>query len=211
MHVNKKNIKLSLKRIRDKRTECVGRRRSRASVGTFDGKSSCPYCGCQVPVNGRDSFRKVRIDNLVNSVLAACATRSDPWTLTVRTKVEDFEHDLHAPECVYHHTYVWFRFPDKTEYLSKIQHWATCKTQERRQTEEWRPGAGFHRCVCLPWSNWRGTVNVSDLPRKMKDYWDKEGSIAYDNYNLKCKLKRHYKDSISSAEKEGLPGTVTMN
>jgi hypothetical protein len=209
MHVNKKDIELSLKRKRGERTDCVGRRPSRASVGTFDSKSDCLYCGCQVSVDERDSFSRVSTDNFVDSVLAACATRTDPWALTVRARVEYFAHDLHAPECVYHHTCDSnFRTERNIPQMYDPEPSAKRKKAGRPKNED-QEQAFILVCAYLE-SNDEEQLTVSDLSSKMKDYLENEEAVAFDNYYLKRKLKEHYKDSISFAEKEGQPDIVTM-
>ena len=53
-------------------------------------------------------------------------------------------------------------------------------------------------------------LTLSDLSSKMKDYLENEESTPFGNQYLKCKLKEHYKDSISFAERDGQPDIVTM-
>ena len=208
VHVNKKDIELSLKRKRGERTDCVGRRPSRASVGTFDSKSDCLYCCYHVSVDERDSFSRVSTDNFVDSVLAGCTTRTDQWALSVRSRVEYFAHDLYAPECVYHHTCDSnFRTERNIPQMYASEPSAKRKKAGRPKNED-QEQAFILVCAYLE-SNDEEQLTVSDLSSKMKGYLENEESVAFDNYYLKRKLKEYYKNYISFAE-EGQSDIMTM-
>ena len=140
----------------------------------------------------RDSFSRVSTDNFVDSVLAVCTTRTDQWALSVRSRVEYFAHDLYAPECVHHHTCDSnFRVERNIPQMFASEPSAKRKKAGRPKNEDQE----------------QAFILVCD---HLEGYLDNEESIAFDNYYLKRKLKEHYKNSISSAEKEGQSEIVTM-
>ena len=52
----------------------------------------------------KDSYSYVKTDTFVNSVLSLCATRTDQWALTSKARIEYYGCDLHAADCLYHHS-----------------------------------------------------------------------------------------------------------
>lgn len=195
-HVNKKDIELSRKRLCGEGTGTSGRRPSRTSVGPFDSKSDCLYCGCKVSDSERDISSRVRTDVFVDSILAACTNRNDEWAYTVKAGIEYFAHDLHAPECVYHHTCdsnfrTGRNIPQKYDPEPREKRRKVGRPRNADQEQ-----AFMQTCAYLE-ANDKEQLTISDLRKKMQDYLEDETSIPLGSYQFKCKLREHYKDSIS--------------
>lgn len=110
---------------------------------------------------------RVRTDNFVRSILSACAVRDDSWALNVKSRVEYFSRDLHAPECVHHHTCDSnFRteksIPDKYSQNAK-------RRKIGRPINNFQNDAFIKLCNYLK-LNEEKQLTVVDLDSKMKDF-----------------------------------------
>jgi len=114
------------------------------------------------------------------------------------------------PECVHHRTCdsnfrTGRNIPQKhteAESMNKCRKVGRLKNEDQEQ-------AFLKTCTYLE-ANDDEQITLSDLSSKMKDYLENEESTPFGTQYLKCKLKEHYKDSISFAEREGQTYIVTM-
>ena len=79
------------------------KRSARMSTGPFNSKSDCFFCGTQVAL-GVSDYSYVRTDSFVKTILECCESRSDDWSFIVKGRIEYYGGDLHAADCIYHHT-----------------------------------------------------------------------------------------------------------
>ena len=104
-YVNKKDIERHKRATYDS-TSSV-KRSARLSLGQFDSKTDCLFCGNKVVSKNSadyDDYSCVRTYNFADKILARCKSRSDEWASTVQGRIEYFSGDLHAADCLYHHS-----------------------------------------------------------------------------------------------------------
>ena len=105
-YINKKDIE------RYKKAKCESsqtvKRSARVSTGPYNSKTDCLFCENPVvtcKTNALyDEYSFVRTDSFIDRILATCKSRNDDWAFMVRDRVEYFGRDLHAADCVYHHS-----------------------------------------------------------------------------------------------------------
>lgn len=78
-------------------------RSTRVSSGSFNSQRDCLFCGTTV-TPGSASVSYVKTDTFVKTILECCDSRSDEWAFTVRGRIEYYGCDLHAADCIYHHS-----------------------------------------------------------------------------------------------------------
>lgn len=82
------------------------KRISRVSIGHYDSKTDCLYCGNKVVKStlstDYDDYSYVKTDSFVDRILSHCTTRNDDWAFTVQGSIEYFGRDLHAADSLYH-------------------------------------------------------------------------------------------------------------
>ena len=92
------------------KTKCVAtpsRKRSvRLSRKPYDSKNL--FCGNKVETSkvsfDYDHYSCVRTFTFVDQILTRCRTRNDAWSSSVQGRIEYFGRDLHAADCMYHHS-----------------------------------------------------------------------------------------------------------
>ena len=78
------------------------KKRTRDDKGLFNKKTDCLFCGVTIQPESSD-YSNVKTDTFADSILK-CDNRSDNWTTTVKGRNEYFCGDLHAADCIYHHS-----------------------------------------------------------------------------------------------------------
>ena len=105
-YINKKNIERHKKAKLDSAPPV--KRSARVSTGPYDSKTDCLFCGNKVVTDKTsadyDDSSFVKTDNFVDKILLNCKSRNDDWAFTVWGRIEYFGGDLHAADCVYHHS-----------------------------------------------------------------------------------------------------------
>ena len=97
-------IDIQLKKNREESGSCVTRKRSaRILDGNFDSKTDRLFCGTRVLTN-RPGFSFVKTDVFARTILECCERRSDDWSFAVKGRIEYYGGDLHAADCLYHHS-----------------------------------------------------------------------------------------------------------
>jgi len=100
-NIEKDNIAKSDSTSSIERSACI-------SIGPFDSKTDCLYCGNKIVMSkinaDYDDYSCVRTYNFVDKILAKCKTRTDEWALNVQGRIEYFSGDLHAADSLYHHS-----------------------------------------------------------------------------------------------------------
>ena len=94
------------------RTKCIAtpsRKRSvRISREPYDSTKDCLFCGNKVETSkvsfDYDHYSCVKTFTFVDQILTRCKTRSDAWSSSVQGRIEYFGRDLHAADCMYHHS-----------------------------------------------------------------------------------------------------------
>ena len=205
-YTNPRDIEYSLNRSKGETTSL--KRSARVSLGPFDSKSDCFFCGTKVVFCSSD-YSCVQTDSFAKTILQCCGDRTDDWGFAVKGRIEYYGGDLHAADCVYHHScYGNFRsgldIPQKFRDEPKAQ-----RRKSGRPKDEDREQAFSKMCSYLE-ANDEEQLTISALGDKMKEFLCGEDSLQYGNQYLKSKLRERYGDSIYIAEGEGLHDIVTM-
>ena len=105
-YIHKRDIE-KRKRAKSDCTSSV-KRSARLIIGPFDSQSDCLYCGGKV-VKRKNSahfedYSCVQTFIFSDRVLEKCKTQNDEWALNVQGRIEYFNRDLHAADCLYHHS-----------------------------------------------------------------------------------------------------------
>lgn len=79
------------------------KKRTRDAKGLFNNKTDCFFCGVTIQPENSD-YSNVKTDTFADSILKCCDNRSDDWATTVKGRIEYFCGDLHAADCIYHHS-----------------------------------------------------------------------------------------------------------
>ena len=208
---NSKAIKQSLKRSAESSSP-VKKKSSRVSLGPYDRKKDCLFCG-RLVVKGThghdDSFSEVHTSCFPETILKQCQKRSDDWAYSVQGRIECFGKDLHAFDCIYHNLCSTY-FRNGQDMPERFRSEPRKKSKQvGRPTNEDQRAAFLKVCQHLEEHD-DEQITISELVRKMGEYLLEEGSMPYSSYYLKQKLKEHYSDSIYIAEGEGLQDIVTM-
>ncbi len=102
--------KRDIEKLKRAKSDCISsvKRSARLSTGPFDSQSDCLYCGGKV-VKSKisahfEDYSCVQTFIFSDRVLAQCRTRNDEWALNVQGRIEYFNGDLHAADCLYHHS-----------------------------------------------------------------------------------------------------------
>lgn len=214
-YVNKKNIATEVKR-----TTCSGgpsvKRSARVSLGPFNSRSDCVFCGydvlrsspkCKVADKPFSSF--VKTDTFVTTILEYCNSRNDEWSVPVKGRIEYYMRDLHAADCLYHHSCdVNFRtgrdipLQYQTEPIGK-------RKKVGRPTNDDQEQAFLKTCEYLE-ANDDEQWTVSTLVKKMGELLHHIDALPYGNQYMKYKLGERYGNSVCISTEEGLHDIVTM-
>jgi len=100
LYINPRSIQNHLKKTKEATSL---KRSARISVGCFDSQSDCLFCGSKVEPNSSD-YSCVKTDTFAKTIFECCGDRSDDWAFAVKGRIEYYSGDLHAADCVYHHS-----------------------------------------------------------------------------------------------------------
>jgi len=204
-------IKQALKRSAESSSP-VKKKRLRVNSGPYDPKKDCFFCGREIVkgTHGHDERNsEVHTKCFPSTILKTCKERSDDWAHIVEGRIEYFDKDLHAFDCVYHpQCSTYFRQGHDMPVQFRTEPRRKPKQVGRPKNED-RLKAFLKVCDYFE-ENDDEQMTISDLVRKMGEYLLDEGSIPYGSQYLKQKLKERYGDSIYIAEGEGLEDVVTM-
>lgn len=211
-YVNRTEINRHVKRKQgtDTSTGCAETcaRSTRSSAGPFDSRSDCFLCGTPVNEDSAD-YSYVKTDNFTRSILQCCDDRSDDWSLTVKSRIEFFAGDLHAADCVYHHTCSSHFRCGRGIPLQFQKDPETKRRKSGKPLDEEREQAFTKMCLYLE-ANDDEQLTISDLVCKMNEFLNDVDSIPYSRKYVKSKLKEIYGTRLHFAEREGLDDIVTM-
>lgn len=190
------------------------KRSARVLAGPYDDRTDCLFCGNKVVKSKAsvdyDDYSRVRTFDFGEKILSQCMLRNDDWAFKVRGRVEYFSADLHAAECVYHHSCdVNFRTFRDIPMRFRISPESNKKKKVGRPTNTDQEQA-FQRVCAFFEDNDEEQLTVTDLTNKMKEYLHDSESSAYGNYYMKSKLLTHYGDSIFVSEGNGQHDIVTF-
>lgn len=196
-------------------TPSVVKRSARASVGPYDSKTDCLYCGNKV-VKFQFGVKNgdcgcVKTDCFADTILSICKIRADEWAFTVQGRIEYYGGDLHAADCLYHRScdihFRTFRDIPMQHRSGPSENKLSRKLGRPRDTDQ---EEAFLRMCAFFEDNDEEQLSITDLANKMEEYLHESESSAYGNQYLKCKLMKHYGDSIFVAEGDGLQDIVTF-
>ena len=191
--------------------EVPRKRSARLSDGPFNSSTDCIYCGTTVKFDASD-FSYVKTDTFVKTILQCCNDRCDEWGLVVRSRIEYYEFDLQAADCVYHHSCDG-NFRSRLDIPLRFSKQAKQQGEKRRKPgrpeDDDKQQAFIKMCSYLE-ANDEEQITVADLANKMKEYLCENDALGYGNYYLKQKLQEHYGNSVCFAQKDGLNDVVTM-
>ena len=184
------------------------KKRTRDAKGLFNNKTDCFFCGVTIQPESSD-YSNVKTDTFADSILKCCDNRSDDWATTVKGRIEYFCGDLHAADCIYHHSCsINFRTDRDVprQYRSCPPRKGRKSGRPRNQDQE---QAFLEMCFYLE-ANDEEQLTVSDLGNKMKEFLTDKESTPYGNQYLKQQLMEQYGDSVYIAEGVGVHDIVTM-
>ena len=191
--------------------EVPRKRSARLLDGPFNNSTDCIYCGTTVKFDASD-FSYVKTDTFVKTILQYCNDRCDEWGLVVRSRIEYYGFDLHAADCVYHHSCDG-NFRSSRDIPLRFSKQAKQQGEKRRKPgrpeDDDKQQAFLKMCSYLE-ANDEEQITVADLANKMKEYLCENDALGYGNYYLKQKLQEHYENSVCFAQKDGLNNVVTM-
>ena len=95
------------------------KKRTRDAKGLSNNKTDCFFCEVTIQPESSD-YSNVKIDTFADSILKCCDNRSNDCVTTVKGRIEYFCGDLHAADCIYHHSCSINLQTDHTEPLLKI-------------------------------------------------------------------------------------------
>ena len=184
------------------------KRRSRELTGPFNSKSDCLFSGTTVHLGNVD-YSHVKTNDFAKTILEGCNNRSDDWSFTVKGRIEYYDGDLHAADCIYHHKCsVHFRTGrDIPVRFRKGRDPISRKLGRPRDSDQEQ---AFSRMCLYLEMNDEEQMNVLYLRGKMEEFLTDENSLPYTNYYLKNKMSERYGDSIYISEGEGLNDIVTF-
>lgn len=211
-HINKKDIANASSKDNSARPV---KRSARVSLGPYDNKTHCFFCGTDTTKidpkrKCEDRICYVKTDAFVQTILVHCKTRADEWATVVQGRIEYFGGDLHAADCVYHQSCnVNFR-----TMRNIPRHFTSVESTKRRKSgrpKDSDQDEAFERvCVFLE-ENDEEQLTISDLVAKMEEYLQGSKSMAYGNQYLKEKLIIRYGNSIFVTEgRTGVKSIVTF-
>ena len=103
-HINKKDIAIASRKVDSARPV---KRGARVSLGSYDSRTHCLFCG--TVTTKKDPKRKsderifyAKTNAFVPTILLLCKTRGDEWATAVQSRIDYFRGDIHATDCVYH-------------------------------------------------------------------------------------------------------------
>ena len=214
-HINKKDI-ASSKKDRTDSAQSV-KRSARVSLGPYDSKTHCFFCGTEVKKIDqkrnraeRDSYSYVKTDAFVQTILVHCKTRGDEWAIAVKARIEYFGGDLHAADCVYHQSCnVNFRTMREIpkQFSRSVDSAKRLKIGRPKDSDQ---DEAFEKVCAFLEENDEEQLTISDLVAKMGEYLCGSKSAAYGNQYLKEKLLKRYGGSIFVAEGKGVKNIVTF-
>ena len=209
------------KKLTDKhnRTKCIAtpsRKRSvRISREPYDSTKDCLFCGNKVETSkvsfDYDHYSCVKTFTFVDQILTCCKTRSDAWSTSVQGRIEYFGRDLHAADCMYHHSCdVNFRTRREVPMQHSTEPSASKRTNVGRLKNVLYQQEAFLEMCAYFEDNDEEQLPLTDLANKMKEYLQDDDYVAYGNRYLKSKLLEHYGKAIFIAEGGGLSDIVTF-
>ena len=210
--INQVDIQLQKKKESDEIP--VKRKRSaRAIEGTFDSKTDCLFCGIKIDFE-KVEHSYVKTDTFAKTISECCASRGDDWSFIIKGRIEYFGGDLHAADCVYHHSCCTnFRInrnkPLQYEATTQSGSSHSKRRKSGRPKDQEQDQAFEQMCHYLE-QNDEEQLTLSDLRAKMKEFLVNPAADSYSSYYLKGQLQKRYGDSIYIAEGEGLQYIVTM-
>lgn len=135
--------------------------------------------------------------------------RNDEWSLKVKGRIQYYEDDLHAADCVYHHA-CSSHFRCGRDATLQFQSESDPKRRKSGRPKNDNQQQAFSRTCAYLGANDEEQLTISELRNKMLQYLADADSILYSNQYLKSQLKDRYGNSIRIAEGEGLHDIVTM-
>ena len=211
-YCNKKDIKRHNQSKLDSTTSSV-KRSARLCIGPFDSKTDCFYCGKKVVTSKNnpdyEDYNCVRTYNFADKIKAQCKMRNDEWASTIQGRIEYFSGDLHAADCLYHHSCdVNFRTGREVPFRHRDSP-SNKRNRVGRPKDTDQEQAFISMCHYFE-ENDEEQLTISSLGSKMKEYLQDKDSSPYGNQYLKFKLLEHYGDSLFMAECDGLHDIVTF-
>uniref|UniRef100_UPI00358EB1D5 peptidyl-tRNA hydrolase 2, mitochondrial isoform X1 n=1 Tax=Myxine glutinosa TaxID=7769 RepID=UPI00358EB1D5 len=213
-HINKKDIALTKKDHAESGPSV--KRSARISLGPYDSKTHCLFCGTEVKEEGPKrghaetaSFGYVKTDAFVKTISVHCKTRSDEWALAVQGRIEYFEGDLHAADCVYHKS-CNINFRTMRDIPQRFKPTESNKRRKMGRPKDSDQNEAFDKVCSFLEDNDEEQLTITDLVARMEQYLGDSESNAYGNQYMKEQLKKRYGESIFMAEGRGLKDIVTF-
>ena len=205
-YINNKDIQSRV--TKDSCDSVPSKKKTRQSTGCFASETDCIFCGCAVDLD-KGHFSFVQTDQFVDTILKVCESRSDDWGFSVKGRIEYYLRDLHAADCVYHHSCSG-NFRSLKAVPLEFQNSPAAKRRKAGRPKDEDKEEAFQKMCSYLELNSEEQLTVTSLRHIMKGFLSNPDSEPYDNWSLKKHLKERFKDTIHFSEGGGLDDIVTM-
>ena len=183
----------------------------RRSVGSFNFKDNCMFCG-QIIKNFEERKKMavipVRTFQFRETILKVCNTRSDLWAANVHARLLSVI-DLPAAEARYHQVCsVNFRTGSSMSVKYTSDGAGGLSTSVGRPVDNDTSDAFVKTCAWLQ-KNCQEPISVSDLVEKMRTFVP-HGSEPYTSRHMKKKLQDWFGDNIIISGTDGRYNMITF-
>ena len=203
VYINPADISNTLIRYKGETSTVVKRT---AHPGSFDSNSDCLFCGTKVVLANKD-YSFVKTDAFFQAVIDCCNGRSDDWAFTVKGRIEYYWGDLHAADCLYHHT-CSTNFRSGRDMPLKFRNEPIVKRRKSGRPKDDDQEQAFRKVCGYLEANDEEQLTITDLQAKMEEYLSCKDSLPYCRQWLKCKLQEYYGNAIHIAEGKGQQSCV---
>ena len=157
--------------------------RENQTIDTIVQKTT--FCGNKVETSkvsfDYDNYSCVRTFTFVDQIFTRCKTTNDSWSSSVQESIKYFGRDLHATDCMYHHSCdVIFRTRRDVPMQHNTEPSASKRTKFGRPKNVYRQEAFIRLCAYFE-DNDEEQLSLTDLANKMKEYLQDDNHVAYGN------------------------------
>ena len=176
-------IEIKTQQSKTKRPSIPLKRSCRASVAPFNSKTDCLFCGITI-VPGSSDYSCVKTYAFANTILECCDSRFDNWSLAVKGRIEYYCGDLHAADCLYHHSCSG-NFRSGLDIPLQLRDGPERKRKKTGRPKNQDQEQAFSKMCHFFESYDEEKLTISDLSGKMSEFLTDKDSLPYGNQFLK--------------------------
>ena len=151
---------------------------------------------------------KVETHNFATSILECCQSRADEWSYTVQGKINFYDGDLPAHDCVYHRS-CSVNFRNGKNIPRKYKSSPGAEKSSGRPENEVRYNAFLEACDVLKEDDDEDQISVSDLVKVMEEKLTGTGLDAYSQIYMKKKVVELFGGDIEVSGASGKGDILT--